>query len=182
MEKNKILKRLLDGNLEYIEAKRNHLGDISKEIREKTHHHGQNPIALVICCSDSRVIPEKIFMVGIGDLFVVRIAGNVLDNYGLASLEYAIIHLDIKVVLVLGHTKCGAIGAAIHNESGRYINYLVNHIKDSIGNEIDPTKAAISNVKKVVEEIKELDIKGIDDCLITGGIYHTLSGKVDIIK
>ncbi|MCR5231913.1 MAG: hypothetical protein K6B64_04625 [Acholeplasmatales bacterium] len=182
MDANKILKRLLDGNLEYMDAKRNHLGDISKEIREKTHHHGQNPIACCICCSDSRVIPEKIFMVGIGDLFVIRVAGNVLDNYGIASLEYAICHLNIKLVMVLGHTKCGAIGATIHNEGGKYINYLVEDIKKSIGNEEDMTKASILNVKGVVNKINDLNIKPNNEIKVVGAIYHTLSGKVDIIS
>ena len=179
METNKILKKLLDGNIEYMEAKRNHLGDISKEKREHTHHNGQNPMACIICCSDSRVIPEKIFMVGIGDLFVIRVAGNVLDNYGMASIEYAIHHLGIKLIMVLGHTKCGAIGATIHNESGKYIDFLVSDIKKSIGNETDITKASILNVLGVVNKIEELDNK---DVFVVGALYHTLNGKVEIVK
>ena len=179
METNKILKKLLDGNLEYIEAKRNHLGDISKERRAHTHHNGQKPLACVICCSDSRVIPEKIFMVGIGDLFVIRVAGNVLDNYGLASIEYAIHHLDIKLIMVLGHTKCGAISAAISNESGHFIDYLLKDIKKSIGDEKDMNKAATLNVKGVVDKIHELDL---NDASVVGALYHTLSGKVELIK
>lgn len=178
---NKILKKLLDGNKEYIDAKRNHLGDISKEIREHTHHYGQKPLACIICCSDSRVIPEKIFMVGIGSIFVIRIAGNVLDNYGLGSVEYAIHHLNTKLIMVLGHTKCGAVTSAIHKETGEYVSYLLKEIEDAIDGEEDITKASMKNVMHTVHKVKALLPKDDDSYSVVGAIYHTLSGKVEIL-
>ena len=69
---------------------------------------GQKPYAIVISCSDSRVIPEAIFSAGIGDLFVIRVVGNVLDNHQLGSIEYAAEHLGVKLIVMLGHTGCGA--------------------------------------------------------------------------
>lgn len=178
---NRILKKLLKGNEKYLEAKNNHLGDISKEIREATHHNGQKPEACIICCSDSRVIPEKIFMVGIGSLFVIRIAGNVLDNYGLGSVEYAIHHLHTKLIMVLGHTKCGAVTSAIHKETGEYVSYILKEIEEAIDGEEDITKAAIKSVSHTVDKVSKLLPKDDEEYQVVGAIYHTLSGKVEIL-
>ena len=110
-ENEKVLERLKKGNEIYVENNTN-AGDVSLEIRKQTANHGQHPYAIVITCSDSRVIPDAIFSAGIGELFVIRVAGNVLDNHQLGSIEYAFSHLDANVIVMLGHTKCGAIGAA----------------------------------------------------------------------
>ncbi len=79
---------------------------------------GQAPCAAVVACSDSRVPPELLFDQGLGDLFVVRVAGNVIGGDALGSLEYAAEHLEVPVIVVLGHSRCGAVAAAIHGESG----------------------------------------------------------------
>lgn len=79
---------------------------------------GQAPQAAVVACSDSRVVPELLFDQGLGDLFVVRIAGNVVGDDALGSLEYAAAHLEVPVIVLLGHSRCGAIGATLHGESG----------------------------------------------------------------
>ncbi len=102
------VERLKEGNRRYLQVK-NEIGDISPAVRRDTCVNGQNPFALIITCSDSRVIPEAIFQVGIGDLFVIRIAGNVIDNHQLGSIEYAADHLGVKLIVVLGHTHCGAV-------------------------------------------------------------------------
>ena len=78
----------------------------------------QAPFAAVMACSDSRVPPELIFDQGLGDLFVVRVAGNVIGSDALGSLEYAAEHLEVSVIVVLGHSRCGAVSAAIRGESG----------------------------------------------------------------
>ena len=106
------LKKLLEGNQKYLTSEKG-AGDISPRIRLKTAGEGQNPYAIIITCSDSRVIPEAIFQCGIGDLFVIRLAGNVIDNHQLGSIEYAADHLGTKLIMVLGHTHCGAVDAAI---------------------------------------------------------------------
>ena len=106
------IQKLKEGNARYLDASSNP-GDISKLIRKKTCEEGQSPYAIVVTCSDSRVIPESIFSAGIGELFVIRVAGNVIDNHQLGSIEYAADHLGTNLVVVLGHTHCGAVGAAI---------------------------------------------------------------------
>ena len=180
---NKALSWLIEGNNDYINAKHNH-GDISKEKRIHTHKHGQNPFAIIISCSDSRVIPESIFMKGIGDLFVIRVAGNVLDVYGLGSIEYALSHLGCKLILVLGHTKCGAIEASLGEVPTSYIGSLVQNIKKSIGNTQTPLIASKRNILGEIEKINEYIIKKNDefnDVLVKGAIYHTSTGGVQIL-
>ena len=86
-------------------------GDVSEAVRQRTAE-GQHPFATVVTCSDSRVIPEAIFSCGIGDIFVIRTAGSVIGAHELASIEYAAHHLHVPLTVVLGHTHCGAVGAA----------------------------------------------------------------------
>ncbi|MDE6211306.1 MAG: carbonic anhydrase [Clostridia bacterium] len=170
------LAKLKCGNLIYINAKTSN-GDISPQKRLLTSENGQKPYAVIIACSDSRVIPESIFSAGIGELFVVRVAGNVIDNNQLGSIEYAINSLGCRLVVVLGHTQCGAVGAAMRQNQG-YIKFITDEIKLAIGEEVDPFKASILNIKRSVEKITSL-IKDIDGLQITGAIYHTDSGIVD---
>lgn len=105
------LERLKEGNKIYINSEKG-AGDVSPQKRLFTSKNGQNPYAVIVSCSDSRVIPECIFSAGIGDLFVIRVAGNVIDNHQLGSIEYAVGHLGCNLVVVLGYTMCGAVGAA----------------------------------------------------------------------
>ena len=100
---NPTIQKLKDGNVRYICAARND-GDISPSIRKATTEGGQHPYAVVITCADSRVIPEDIFMTGIGELFVIRVAGNVVGDLELGSIEYAVEHLHVNTVVVLGNT------------------------------------------------------------------------------
>ena len=117
---NEIIDKLKEGNRKYLAAEQNG-GDISPAIRKDTTDNGQHPYAVVIACSDSRVIPENIFMTGIGELFVIRVAGNVIADHQLGSIEYAVDHLGSPLVLVLGHTHCGAVGAAISGHADSFI-------------------------------------------------------------
>ena len=95
--------RLAAGNLKYLNAESGN-GDISRRVRLATWAKGQSPYAIIVTCSDSRVIPESIFSAGIGELFVIRLAGNVIDDQQLGSIEYAAGHLGCRLVVVLGHT------------------------------------------------------------------------------
>ena len=104
------LERLREGNARYLNANQAQ-GDVSPALRQSTFREGQRPYAIVLACSDSRVIPEAIFSAGIGDLFVIRVAGNVVDKHQLGSIEYAEDHLGCNLVVVLGHTCCGAVDA-----------------------------------------------------------------------
>ena len=118
-------KRLIDGNNEFVELMNSNKN--FKEYNDNLIKNGQHPYALVITCSDSRVIPEVIFNKTLGELFVIRTAGNVINDGELATIEYAIEHLHINEIIVLAHTYCGAVHAAVHNENGKYISGINDH-------------------------------------------------------
>jgi len=109
------LQRLLDGNKRYTESKMRACGEATAAAREKLAR-AQKPYAVILSCSDSRVPPEIIFDKGLGEIFVVRVAGNVPDPIVLGSIEYAAEHLGSPLVMVLGHERCGAVTAAVEAE------------------------------------------------------------------
>lgn len=178
------LNRLMAGNKEYLIAKEGK-GDISEEIRILTHEYGQKPYAIVIACSDSRVIPEKIFMVGIGEIFTIRVAGNVIGDFELGSIEYAAGHLGVKLIMVMGHSRCGAVDAAIHNAGHDSIVHITDEIRRAIGTETDPVCCEKKNIRHSMESIKKSPLlqTSINDgsLKIVGTYYHTRSGKVEIL-
>ena len=170
------LERLKEGNVIYINSEKP-LGDFSSGKRQYTWKNGQKPYAVIVSCSDSRVIPEAIFSAGIGDLFVIRVAGNVVDNIQLGSIEYAVEHLGCKLVVVLGHTGCGAVSAALGENCG-YVKYITDEIRCAIGAESDAVRASMLNIKQSVTKIKD-SMSVTEDLLVTGALYHTDSGIVD---
>lgn len=175
------LEKLKEGNKRYLEAESN-TGDISPEIRQKTCDEGQTPYAVVITCSDSRVIPESIFMAGIGELFTIRVAGNVMDNHQLGSVEYATDHLGSNLVVVLGHTHCGAVGATISSDPTGFVKYITDEIKAAIGDEKDEFKASCLNVRRSVARIKEgLKLTDADKLKVCGAVYHIDNGRVEFL-
>lgn len=176
------LQKLKDGNERYLAASANP-GDISPQIRQKTCDEGQSPYAIIVACSDSRVIPESIFSAGIGELFVIRVAGNVMDNHQLGSVEYAADHLGCKLVVVLGHEHCGAVGAALQGEPGGFVKYITDEIHRAIGDEKDEFRACCLNVRRAVSLIKEkLAIKDSKDGVkVCGAFYHIGSGEVEYL-
>jgi carbonic anhydrase len=111
MNGKEALDRLLEGNRRYLEGECQ--GEGRHEERRAETVCGQDPFAIVLGCSDSRVPPEIIFDSGIGDLFVIRVAGEVAGEFALGSIEYAAAHLHPPLILVLGHTNCGAVTAAV---------------------------------------------------------------------
>lgn len=140
------------GNKEFLEKLNN-----NEELKNKRDEliKGQHPETLIIACSDSRVPPEIIFNCSLGDLFVIRTAGNVVNEGELASLEYAIKHLKVKRIVVLAHSHCGAISASIKNEKGDYLDPIINKIRNNIGEITNEEEAAKINAIKEVEFIKE---------------------------
>lgn len=177
------LERLKEGNERYLTATSNP-GDISPKIRQTTCDEGQSPYAIIVACSDSRVIPESIFMAGIGELFVIRVAGNVIDNHQLGSIEYAAGHLGSKLVVVLGHEHCGAVNAAVHGNPDGYVKYITDEIRKAIGEEKDELRACCLNVERSVSVIKDsLNIEeGKNDGLkVCGAVYHIGSGEVKFL-
>jgi carbonic anhydrase len=106
------LGRLKVGNDRFVTGKQAHPAQ-SENRRTELWEHGQKPFAIVLGCADSRIPPELIFDQGLGDLFVIRVAGNVVDETVLASIEYAAAHLLVPLVMVLAHSQCGAVGATL---------------------------------------------------------------------
>ena len=174
------LAKLKKGNQEYLTALSNP-GDISAAIRKETADCGQQPYAIIIACSDSRVIPEAIFSAGIGELFTIRVAGNVLDDHQLGSVEYAAAHLGTPLTVVLGHTHCGAVGAAISGRSEGYIKTITDEIAKAIGGEKDDRKASELNVKRNVAIIQKAFAghKELSGMKTVGAVYDIESGRVD---
>ena len=174
------LDRLKQGNEIYLKDKNN--GDISLLKRQDTFQNGQHPYAIIISCSDSRVIPESIFNAGIGDLFVIRVAGNVMDDHQLGSVEYAAHHLGVKLIVVLGHNHCGAVDAAVNHNPDGYIKFITDEIKKAVGDEKDEYKACCLNVKHSMEIIENsFDIHQEEEhgLKVIGAVYHIENGKVD---
>ncbi len=157
------------------------LGDVSPRLRLKSCEQGQKPYAIVICCSDSRVLPEGLFSAGIGELFVIRVAGNVIDNHQLGSIEYAAEHLGCPLVLVLGHDHCGAVDAAIRHDPDGYIKFITDEIREAIGEERDPLRASCLNVCHSLRRIEEsLAIRADEEqgLRLIGALYELQSGRV----
>ena len=174
MPADEALRLLEEGNERYLSD--NYSADYSSKRRLETAESGQHPYAVILTCSDSRVIPELIFSSGIGDLFVIRAAGNVVDNCTADSLIYAVEHLGCRLVVVLGHTVCGAVREALHY-SGDHPLDTINLIRAAIGGETDPLQASVLNVRNSVKSINQLfDEK---DVKIVGAMYDIRTGVVD---
>jgi carbonic anhydrase len=139
------LNKLLDGNKRFI-AGNLESKDFS-DTKRKELAKGQRPFAIVVACSDSRVAPEIIFDQGLGDIFVIRVAGNVLDQVSLGSIEYAAEHLKTPLVIILGHTYCGAVTAAVESK-GR--------MEGNIGAIVKRILPAVERAKKEGKSGKDL--------------------------
>ena len=164
--------RFLEGNRHYRET-------VDRTRLNDTALNGQHPYAIVICCSDSRVIPERIFHAELGDLFVIRVAGNVLDQQQLGSVEYAAAHLHCGRIEVLGHTGCGAVNAALKGGGDGFIRSITDEIKLAIGEELDPGRAGEKNVLFAVSRLREAfaDHPEIPCVEIVGAIYDITTGE-----
>ena len=190
---NQILEILKTGNDRFVNHK-NTFPHLNKA-RMLEEVSGQRPIATVVSCSDSRVPIELVFDQGIGDLFVIRTAGNSLDdNMTMGSLEYAVNHLHTKLIIVVGHEKCGGITAAIstHSEGkeAKEISNLIETLRkgvESFVGKSDQLEDAIHynvdyQIQKILQnqELKDLIDKG--DLKVVGGYYNLKNGKIDLIN
>ena len=177
MEAISIRERLLRGNLRWQNA-----GEETADKRRETAQKGQKPYAIVIACSDSRVIPEQIFGAGLGELFVIRVAGNVLDRHQLGSIEYAAGHLGCKTIVMLGHTRCGAVSAALAGGGDGFIKYITDEIQLAAGEERDALRACERNVEHGVallrREFGEHPEIASDELEILGAVYDVETGAV----
>ena len=179
------LRCLMRGNAQYLEHRHNP-SELSDLIRLTTAHEGQHPYAAVLCCSDSRVPAEHIFGAGIGDLFVIRNAGNVLSPAALGSLEYAAAHLHVPLILIMGHRGCGAVVAALqkHRESGA-LGDLIAEVTLGIGHAHDPRQAERNNLRRSLEGLggsallRDLADRG--KLGFAGAVYDIRSGAVELL-
>ncbi|MEM7182706.1 MAG: carbonic anhydrase [Spirochaetota bacterium] len=184
------LQLLLDGNIRYTEGHLSHPHE--SQARRMTLSKSQHPFAVIITCADSRVVPEIMFDQGIGDLFVIRVAGNIIDEAVLGSIEYAVEHLSVKLIMVLGHERCGAVTAALTGKKDTSnILFIANHIKPAIerakrkaGNLLD--NSVRENVIESVELVKKdqniiADAFKHGDIRVVGARYDLDDGKVEII-
>ena len=150
---------------------------------------GQHPGAAILGCADSRVPPEIVFDEGFGDLFVVRVAGNVAGNPEIASLEYAVEHLHVPLIVVLGHQKCGAVTAAVEpGEATGHLPVLVDAIRPAVektkgmpGNAVE--NAVRANVELVVEALRAsrpvlAEHVEKHDLRVVGAVYSVDTGRV----
>ena len=177
-----VLDYLEQQNEIYVQAEKNN-GDLSKVKRVDTAVNGQHPYAVIVTCSDSRVPAEHIFNAGIGELFVIRTAGNVIGDHALGSVEYGAEHLGAKLVIVLGHTHCGAVDAALHGGAHGAIATITDEISACLPAGCDAREAEKLNVQNSIsrimdsEMIAELVRKG--ETRVVGAIYNIESGAVD---
>jgi carbonic anhydrase len=184
-----ILAQLLNGNSRFMNQMALHPNDDNGAIIRTSS--SQKPFALVHTCSDSRVAPELVFDQGIGDLFVTRVAGNVMGDGGLGSIEYAVEHLGVRFILILGHSKCGAVSATVSGKKASgHISWLVNKIKPSYkkvvnlsGDKIDLTiKENVKNsMSEVMKDRELLDLAIRNQIVIAGAVYHIEDGSIEIV-
>lgn len=185
-------KLLVEGNKRFISnlnTDHDHLEVINQTME------GQYPFAVILSCMDSRTSAELIFDQGLGDLFSIRIAGNIVNNDILASIEYAVKYVGSKVLMVLGHTECGAINSAKNGVQDGHITNLLKQIQPSISKALlmedndylFKDTVAYANVEHSLGEIltrstivKEMFEKG--EIGIVGGIYNIENGQVDFFK
>lgn len=185
------LKLLLEGNQRFVAGKLEHPNQTPARRAEVAK--GQAPFAAVLACSDSRTPPEIIFDRGLGDIFTVRVAGNVADQVVIESLDYSVKHLGVRVVMVLGHRRCGAVIAAVegHEENDEDIGPMLKELKPAVeatrGMKGDPVENAVhENVKLVMKNLaasQELSamVKS-GELKIVGGIYDLDTGTIEMLK
>lgn len=186
------LDRLLAGNRRFVECKQTFPNQSAAYRQELVS--GQHPFAAVLGCADSRVPPEIIFDQGLGDLFTVRVAGNIVDPATLGSLEYAVEHLGVRLVVVMGHSGCGALQAAMAegHEDGQ-IAALVAAIRpaveqsmreSAITQELALVNAVRKNIELVVDQLRTAEpilapLVEAGKVKVLGAYYDQISGVVE---
>lgn len=188
MTQDQIIQRLQEGNQRFM--KNQLIGDLQGQERRAELTGGQAPWAIILSCADSRVVPELTFDTGLGELFVLRVAGNIANTDTIASIEYAVAHLDTSVIVVMGHESCGAVGAALKGgDNGYNLNHLLAQIQPAI------THSGSHDVNDVVRKNAQLSAKDLyrrSDIIqqavdhgslkIVSAFYHLGNGQVDFIN
>ncbi len=191
-----VLARLMEGNKRFVSGQLVHPGRRPEDFAALAE--GQAPLAVIIGCADSRVAPELVFDQGVGDLFVVRVAGNIISGAGpivKGSIEFAVAELGARLIMVLGHSQCGAVKAAIEHIDAN------DALPGSIGDLIDPIRPTVAavkdrpgdklvnvtraNVERGVERLKQLDpivskFAKTGELKVVGATYELRTGVVEV--
>ncbi len=188
-EQSTVIQRLKDGNARYVADKLD--GKLQNSTRREALVSGQQPFAIVLSCADSRVVPELAFDTGLGELFVVRVAGNIANTSSLASIEYAVAHCGSQVIVVLGHQSCGAVTAAVKGgDNGYNLNHLLSHIAPALA--ASEAGAAVNEVVKTNARLTAAELQSrsaiLRQAVASGGLtivpayYNLDSGRVDFLE
>lgn len=186
MNAREALGRLKDGNKRFVEG--NPETSVQGNDAREELTGGQNPYAIILSCADSRVVPELAFDTGLGEIFIIRVAGNVANVSSIASIEYAVANLGTKLIVVMGHQSCGAVGAAIAGgDAGPNLNKLVAYITptvEKLGAEADMDDIIKENANNSVETLLR-NSKIISDAVASGEVqivsayYSLATGEVE---
>lgn len=188
MDKQEVIQRLKDGNDRFVADKVD--GQLQNSERRNSLTSGQDPYAIILSCADSRIVPELAFDTGLGELFVLRVAGNIANTSTIASIEYAVAHLGTEVIVVMGHESCGAVTAAVGGgDNGYNLNHLLAHITPAIA--ACDQGASVNDIVKKNAHMNAKDLidrsKIIGDAVASGKVkvipayYKLNSGKVDFL-
>lgn len=188
MNAQDVLQRLKDGNARFV------ADNLERKLQDNDRKgeltSGQAPYAIILSCADSRVVPELAFDAGLGELFVLRVAGNVANTSTIASIEYAVAHIGSPVIVVLGHESCGAVTAAVGGgDNGYNLNHLLSHIQPALSASEDG--ATVNDVVKTNAclTVKDLTSRSsiISDAVNAGKLeivpayYNLGTGQVDFL-
>jgi carbonic anhydrase len=170
------MQRLIDGNRRFVQAQ-----PMKQELIT-----AQNPFCAILACADSRVSPELIFDQGLGDLFVVRIAGNVASQEVLESLDFASNTLNVELILVMGHQNCGAVTAVLEHKGDKELGSITTMIRQATRGTKNLKEATIANIKAqvaIIQSHSALQSRLKDGSLRVEGAYYDFdTGTVDFIK
>ena len=185
------LTHLLRGNERFVAGQPDHPNQSALRRREVSDS-GQQPFAIILACADSRVPPEIIFDQGLGDVFVIRVAGNVLGDVVLGTIEYAVEHLHTPLVMVLGHDRCGAITAAVERvKTNSHVQSVLEALQPALlmaeSQEGDRVSMAVdANVRYAVKKLQASEPVLMGACAagqlrVVGARYNLDTGEVNII-
>jgi carbonic anhydrase len=182
------LAKLKEGNLRFATSEVSQSKPTAARRAETAQ--AQHPFAIIVACADSRTAPELVFDQNLGDLFVIRTAGNLVDDHALGSIEYAVAHAGARLIVVLGHTRCGAVTAALESDHAPgHIQSLVRDIQPAVkaakGKLGDALAAAITeNARQVAAQIKAKAALGdlAKEVRIVSAIYDLDTGKIEWAK
>ena len=186
----------MKNNLELLKIGNNNFvndnlkNEFQDSLRRNEVVNGQNPFAVILTCSDSRVVPELIFDTGLGELFVIRVAGNIANPSSIASIEYAVAHLNVNLIVVLGHQNCGAVTSALSgSDIGENIDHLFSFIQPAISiseskdaNDVSHSHAKLT-AKKLIEQSNIVaSAIGGGALKVIPGYYSLETGQVDFFE